>query len=82
MDEVDGKVLLDVKNKFAVGDRLELLTPAGNQQFVLEALEDQHGNPMAEAPGGGYVVKARLPGAQVRMGLVTRLLEDHGHSLV
>ncbi|PLX62584.1 tRNA 5-hydroxyuridine modification protein YegQ [Sedimenticola selenatireducens] len=81
VDEADGKVLLDVKNKFAVGDRLELLTPAGNQQFVLEALEDQHGNPMAEAPGGGYVVKTRLPGTQVRMGLITRLLEDHGHSL-
>lgn len=75
-DEADGKTWLDVKNKFAVGDRLELLTPAGNRQFVLEALEDQQGDPMTEAPGGGYVVKARLPGNPSRMGLLTRLL-DH-----
>jgi putative protease len=80
-DAGEGKVWLDVKNKFAVGDRLELLTPAGNRQFILDALEDQHGNPMTEAPGGGYVVKARLPRDDVRMGLITRLLEDKGRSL-
>jgi len=82
VDEADGTVLLDVKNKFAVGDPLELLTPNGNHRFILDALEDQYGNPMAEAPGGGYVVKARLPGNRVRMGLVTRLLDQQGHSLI
>lgn len=75
-DAVDGYSWLDVKNKFAVGDRLELLTPAGNQQFVLEAMQDEQGNPMGEAPGGGYVVKVRLPGDSPQMGLVTRLLDD------
>ncbi|AKH21617.1 tRNA 5-hydroxyuridine modification protein YegQ [Sedimenticola thiotaurini] len=75
-DAADGKSWLDVKNKFAVGDRLELLTPAGNQQFVLQAMEDEQGNPMTEAPGGGYVVKVPLPGACPQMGLVTRLLDD------
>jgi len=75
-DAADGHSWLDVKNKFAVGDRLELLTPAGNQQFVLEAMQDEQGNPMTEAPGGGYVVKVRLPGGSPQMGLVTRLLDD------
>lgn len=82
VDVGDGKALLDVKNKFAVGDRLELLTPAGNREFVLESLEDRDGNPMPEAPGGGYVVKARLPRDDVQMGLITRLLEEGGHPLV
>ncbi len=75
-DAADGHSWLDVKNKFAVGDRLELLTPTGNQQFVLEAMQDEQGNPMTEAPGGGYVVKVRLPGGSPQMGLVTRLLDD------
>ena len=70
-----GYYLLDVKNKFALGDRLELLTPRGNRQFILESLEDQHGNPMQEAPGGGYRVRARLPGDDAGLGLVTRLLD-------
>lgn len=77
----EGMVLLDVKNKFAVGDRLELLTPEGNRQFVLEALEDRQGNPLSEVPGGGYVVRARLPLGATRLGLVTRLLEENGRPL-
>jgi putative protease len=76
-DEQSGKSLLDVKNKFAVGDQLELLTPAGNHFFVLDALEDQHGSSMQEAPGGGYVVRARLPQTDTPlMGLITRILDD------
>ncbi|WP_428623071.1 U32 family peptidase C-terminal domain-containing protein, partial [Sedimenticola sp.] len=81
VDEQDGKAVLDVKNKFAVGDRLELLTPSGNRQFVLESLEDLDGRSMTEAPGGGYVVKTRLPGEYADMGLITRLLEETGHPL-
>ncbi len=76
IDARDGMALLDVKNKFAVGDRLELLTPAGNRRFTLEALEDQHGRAMSEAPGGGYVVRTRLPGVGMGMGLITRLLDE------
>ncbi|MCW8975010.1 MAG: tRNA 5-hydroxyuridine modification protein YegQ [Sedimenticola sp.] len=76
-DPASGKSLLDVKNKFGVGDQLELLTPTGNQLFVLDTMEDQHGNSMQVAPGGGYVVQARLPQGGETMGLITRLLEDH-----
>jgi len=39
--EVDaglGRVKIDVKNRFAVGDRLEVITPAGNQDVVLEQM--------------------------------------------
>ena len=77
-----GHYLLDVKNKFAVGDRLELLTPDGNRQFTLESMQDLHGNPMQEAPGGGYVVRVALPGGEAGLGLVTRLLQDNAHSAV
>lgn len=69
-----GLAQLDVKNKFAVGDRLELITPGGNHSFTLEALEDLHGRAMSEAPGGGYKVQIRLPSEAVEMGLIAKNL--------
>ncbi len=66
---------IDVKNKFAVGDELELLTPAGNHRFRARALEDLEGNPMREAPGGGYQVRMPLPVNPADMGLITRIIE-------
>jgi putative protease len=71
--EADGWAELEVKNKFAVGDELELLTPRGCRRFLLEALEDVSGRPMAEAPGGGWRVRVRLPEADVELGLVTKV---------
>lgn len=74
MDEQSGLAQLLVKNKFAVGDELELVSPDGNQRFRLETLFDKHGAPMQEAPGGGWEVRARLPRNVGEMALVTRLL--------
>jgi len=51
-----------VKNKFAVGDSIELVDPKGNSTFVLEAIHDaRSGKPMHEAPGSGYQVKIPMP---------------------
>ncbi|VAX10774.1 Uncharacterized protease YegQ [hydrothermal vent metagenome] len=72
--DADGLVRIEVKNKFAVGDRLELLTPAGNHPFTLSAMQDKNGNPVQEAPGSGYQVKMRLPAGSDAMGLITRYI--------
>lgn len=40
-----------VKNRFAVGDQLELMTPLGNLQFSLSALEKAGGERTELAPG-------------------------------
>ncbi|MCY1195624.1 putative protease YdcP [compost metagenome] len=50
-----------VKNRFAVGDRLQLMTPQGNLDFHLEALENRHGERQAVAPGDGHVLYLPLP---------------------
>ncbi len=73
-DEESGKADILVKNKFAVGDRLELILPEGNRDLVLEAMEDQAGNPLAEAPGGGWAVRIPLPSEASRHGLIARYL--------
>jgi len=73
-DENSGLAAVLVKNKFAVGDRLELILPQGNRDIVLQHMKDAHGNPMQEAPGGGYNVKIPVPGGNCRNGLIARYL--------
>ncbi|MEN8168541.1 MAG: tRNA 5-hydroxyuridine modification protein YegQ, partial [Pseudomonadota bacterium] len=76
IDETSGLTALDVKNKLRVGDRLELMTPQGNHSFKLEQMQDKNGNPMHEAPGGGYQVFVKLPVTGLPDGLLCRYLED------
>jgi len=73
-DQLRGLACVDVRNKFAIGDELELILPAGNRTFRLQALLDMDGNPMTEAPGGGYQVQIPLPEPALDMGLLARNL--------
>ena len=50
-----------VKNRFAVGDRLELMTPQGNLNFRLDALETKRGERAEVAPGDGHVLYLPVP---------------------
>ncbi len=65
---------INVKNKFSVGDKLELILPEGNQDFIVEHMEDMFGHPMQEASGGGYEVKIPVPHIDCRHGLLARYL--------
>ncbi len=53
--------LVEVKNKFSVGDSLELMTPAGNINFQLEKMENRKLEPADVAPGNGHFVWIPLP---------------------
>jgi len=70
----DGLAPVAVKNKIRVGDRLELVTPAGNTTFTLEAMCSEHGEPILEAPGGGYRIRVPIPADPGRYGLLARHL--------
>ncbi|WFS18237.1 tRNA 5-hydroxyuridine modification protein YegQ [Pseudomonas sp. 905_Psudmo1] len=50
-----------VKNRFAVGDGLELMTPQGNLRFTLEQLQNAQGQVQSVAPGDGHVLYLPLP---------------------
>jgi putative protease len=73
-DAERGLARIEVNNKFAVGDELELILPGGNRTFRLEQMLDMDGNPMQEAPGGGYRVQIPLDGQDCEMGLLARNL--------
>jgi len=50
---------IDVKNRFALGDKLELILPEGNVEFTLEQLLNSNGDKIDVAPGSGH--KVNLP---------------------
>ena len=60
-DAASGLATIDAKNKFAVGDRIELILPQGNQDMIIERMEGMYGQTMQEASGGGYEVKIPMP---------------------
>lgn len=72
-DTNTGLAEIDVKNKFSVGDKLELILPTGNQDITVERMENMYGQEMQEASGGGYEVKIPLPtAAACERGLLAR----------
>jgi len=52
---------VDVKNRFEVGDRMELVMPSGNLSFELSEMTSHDGTPTDAAPGSGRVVKIPVP---------------------
>jgi putative protease len=61
-----------VKNKFAVGDTLELLSPQGNTTFVLDKIWDKYGGKIQVCPGSGYRVHIPLPTGDCQYALLAR----------
>ena len=60
-DETRQLAEVDVKNHFAVGDRLELIHPSGNITLRLERMENADGQAIPTAPGNGHRVWIPLP---------------------
>jgi len=58
---VNGLAEVKVKNRFAVGDHLELMTPRGNYHFDLHRLCNRQQQAIDVAPGDGYVVYLPIP---------------------
>ncbi|MFN2331037.1 MAG: tRNA 5-hydroxyuridine modification protein YegQ [Halomonas sp.] len=56
---------IDVKNRFEVGDGMELMLPGGNRRFVLEHIENKRGESVGAAPGSGHVVRIPVPGEAI-----------------
>lgn len=71
-DRETGLATIDVKNKFSVGDKLELILPEGNRNIVVERMEGLYGQAMEVASGGGYEVKIPLPDMQSEKGMLAR----------
>jgi U32 family peptidase len=72
-DESSGMAEVLVKNRFQVGDRLEIIHPSGNQVVELTRMLDTKGKPVFAAPGSGHRVRIPVPG-NVSSAFVARFL--------
>jgi putative protease len=61
IDEANGRVQIDVKNRFSVGDKIELIEPEGNTDIILEEIWNKDGQPIKVAPGSGHIVWVKIP---------------------
>jgi putative protease len=69
----DGWAEVEVKNRFTVGDRIEVIHPDGNQIVTLQSMQTKEGNAIEIAPGAGHHVRIPLD-ARFNHALLARLL--------
>ena len=59
-DEEKGLLEVDAKNKFSVGDSVEVLSPQGNQLITVPPMKDKWGKDVESALGSSYQVRFPL----------------------
>lgn len=69
----DGIAEIDVKNRFSVGDKLEIIHPSGNCIVELKEMKSLEGESLIVAPGSGHRVRIPLQG-ELAQGMVARFL--------
>jgi putative protease len=69
----DGMAEVETKNRFAVGDLLEIIHPSGNRQVKLEHMFNLEGEPVQVAQGSPVRVRIPLEGP-AEGALISRLL--------
>ena len=76
VDVTDSDIIVDVKNRFALGDTVQLITPQGNQRFTLNTLLDKNGKAADVAPGSGHRMRipldVKLDDEALRYGLLIK----------
>jgi len=75
-----GLIEIDVKNKFLVGDKLELMTPTGNLTFTLvKMIHSKTGEEIFDAKGSGHQVAIQLDTElDLSFAIIMRYLSDGG----
>ncbi len=68
----DGWARIEVKNKFSLGDTLEIIHPSGNIEVKIEVMRDKNGKEITVAPGNGIQVQIPLE-SQYDKALLARL---------
>ena len=69
----NGIAEIDVKNRFSIGDKLEIIHPLGNRIVELTEMHNLEGTAIKVAPGSGHHVRIPLQG-ELAKGMVARFL--------
>jgi len=73
-DPVSGMADISARNKFAVGDRLQIIHPAGNSEIVVEKMFNKKGEAIAEASGSGYYVRVPIAAQDLANAMLAKYL--------
>ena len=72
-DKDTGLAEIDVKNKFGVGDSVEMICANGNQTFTIESMtKAKDGSAMDVAPGSGHIVRIPVPTEPSKVALIAK----------
>lgn len=82
IDASADELIVEVKNRFEVGDSMELMTTAGNICFTLTAISSMNGQLRTDAPGSGFTVRIPKPAFNanafpIQRALLIRNLPQH-----
>lgn len=58
---LNGLAEVIVKNRFSVGDSVEMMTPEGNHTFTIELIQNKKGQSIAAGLGDGHIVYIPMP---------------------
>ncbi len=73
-----GRVMVEVKNRFQLGDQMELMMPSGNYNFRLRTMLNKNEASIEVAPGSGHIVEIpELPPGATEYGLLMRIVNTN-----
>jgi putative protease len=73
-DASTGLADIAARNKFAVGDRLQIIHPSGNADIVVEQMYNNKGDAIEEASGSGYYVRLPIAAQDLANAMVAKYL--------
>jgi len=74
-DDSHGLAHIEVKNRFSIGDTIEVITPSGNHDIHLQSMLDMKGNAITTAPGSGHQVQIPLSKGDYDKGILALKLD-------
>ena len=75
-DAEKGFADIEARNKFAVGDKLQIIHPTGNQDIVVEAMQNKKGESIQEAKGSGYFVRLPIQAQSLQNAMVAKYISN------
>ncbi len=69
----NGMAEIEVKNRFSVGDKLEIIHPAGNAIIEVKEMKGMEGEALSVAPGSGHHVRIPVQGEYAK-GMIARFI--------
>lgn len=73
-DSAAGMAEITARNKFSIGDRLEIIHPSGNFEINLQEMFTKTGEPLQVAAGSGYQVRVPLKAQDLSNAMVAKFL--------